>query len=293
MAYSHTVRGRRVTLVTAAVIALAAIVWLLPLALTAGHSGRLSAAEMLKARNDVRTVLVTLVAAIAAAVGLTFTARTYLLNVSGQVTDRYSKAVGQLGEPEIAVRVGAVYALERVARDSPRDVDTIVEVLCTFVRAACPLPADDPPPDAVVAADVQAAVNVLGRAPLCDHRVPADLRRANLRGVDMTNATFAGVWLRDSLLAKAQLRGANLRGAWLSGARLDGADLDSADLEGARLRGAMLDGAVLKGARLVGATLDEVSFKGTWLSGAHLTRDQLSTGQRAEASGVRHIRWHG
>jgi hypothetical protein len=280
------------------VIVLVAILWVLPIILTAGQSDTLSASELLKARNDVRSTLVTLVAAIAAAAGLTFTGRTYLLNVSGQVTDRYSKAVGQLGERDIAVRVGAIYALERVARDSPRDVDTIVEVLCTFVRAACPLPGDTADvmqgtdEHAAIAADAQAAINVLGRAPLCIRTVPIDLRRTNLHGVDLTNALFDGAWLRESLLTEAQLRGSSLRGAWLSAAHLDGADLDSANLEGARLREAVLDDAILKGARLVGANVEGASFRGTWLAGAQFSRDQLSPTQRTEANGVRNVVWH-
>jgi hypothetical protein len=289
-------RGRRIL---AAVIASAAllvlILWVLPLALTAGPGDALSAAERLRARNDVRSTLVTLVAALVAVAGLTFTGRTYLLNVSGQVTDRYSKAVGQLGEKEIAVRVGAIYALERIARDSPRDTDTIVEVLCTFVRAARAVPGGPgqgaADAGAAVPPDVQAALTVLGRVPLSQCAVPVDLRQADLRGVDLTGAMLDGAWFRESLLTGARLRGTRLRGAWLSAARLDDADLDSAVLEEARLREAVLDGAILKGARLAGADLEGASLRGTWLAGAHLSRGMLTQTQQKAANGVRNVVW--
>lgn len=44
----------------------------------------------------------------------------------GHITDRFTKAIEQLGKldgdrPNIEVRLGAIYALERIAIDSPRD----------------------------------------------------------------------------------------------------------------------------------------------------------------------------
>ena len=46
------------------------------------------------------------------------------------MTDRYTKAIEQLGPDKgLDVRIGGIYALERIARDSPRDHPTIMEVL--------------------------------------------------------------------------------------------------------------------------------------------------------------------
>jgi hypothetical protein len=60
-------------------------------------------------------------------------AHTGALNFSlarqGQVTDRYTKAIEQLGSDKLEVRIGGIYALERIAHDSPRDHPTIMEVL--------------------------------------------------------------------------------------------------------------------------------------------------------------------
>ena len=57
----------------------------------------------------------------------------------GQVTDRYTKAVDQLGQAGLEVKVGGIYALERIARDSLADRLTIVEILTTFIRLHSPL----------------------------------------------------------------------------------------------------------------------------------------------------------
>jgi hypothetical protein len=77
-----------------------------------------------------------------------------------------------------------------------------------------------------------------------------DLVRADLRGADLvrTNLQGAKLWLAD--LREADLSGADLRGAELRGTTLQGANLARANLEGAELRGANLQGAMLAEAKL-------------------------------------------
>src|SRR5262249_10539170 len=50
-----------------------------------------------------------------------------------QITDRFTKAITQLGDNNLAVRLGGIYALERIAKDSEEDHWTVMEVLTTFV----------------------------------------------------------------------------------------------------------------------------------------------------------------
>lgn len=165
--------------------------------------------------------------------------RVYRITERGQVTDRYSKAIEQLGSPTLDVRLGGIYALEQIAKDSARgeeDQRTIVEVLSAFVRvhsdpiyqykASGPAANDRTEANddelAETAAtyvakrtkppvDVQAAVTVLGRLPL---------HRAVPRG-DFTEAYLAHIRLDV---------GANLTGARLNEANLTGAQLYRADL---------------------------------------------------------------
>ena len=85
----------------------------------------------------------------------------------GHITERYTKAIEQLGSKGLDVRLGGIYALERIAVDSARDHPTVVEVLSAFVREhsnparrprrRAAAPSYSPRP----AADVQAAVTVL------------------------------------------------------------------------------------------------------------------------------------
>ena len=123
--------------IAAAVLALA-FLWALfvPVADWLAHHDVGSATETLHetALDNVRGRLLTLGAGLFAAGALLFTARNFTLSQEGQVTDRYTKAVEQLGSDKLAVRIGGIYALERVARDSERDYPTVIEVLTAFVR---------------------------------------------------------------------------------------------------------------------------------------------------------------
>jgi type VI protein secretion system component VasK len=67
-------------------------------------------------------------------VGLYFTAQTLRTTQEGQITDRFTKAIDHLGKDKLAVRLGAIYALERIARDSEYDHWAVMEILTAFVR---------------------------------------------------------------------------------------------------------------------------------------------------------------
>ena len=50
------------------------------------------------------------------------------------ITDRFSQAISYLASDKIAVRLGGIYALERLAQDSPSEYWLTIEVLSAFVR---------------------------------------------------------------------------------------------------------------------------------------------------------------
>jgi uncharacterized integral membrane protein len=51
-----------------------------------------------------------------------------------RIVETFSKAVEQLGSDKLEVRVGAIFALERLSKESRDDYWTIMEVLTAFVR---------------------------------------------------------------------------------------------------------------------------------------------------------------
>jgi uncharacterized protein YjbI with pentapeptide repeats len=254
-----------------------------------------------KARTDARGGLLTLTAGLVAAAALVFTARnsvlsrrTFELTEQGQVTERYTKAVEQLGSDKIDVRIGGIYALERVARDSVRDHPTVVEVLTAFIREHSGEPWPKPASQREVLQlstrpDVQAALAVVGRRdPHRDIR-RVDLSGAILSGADLTGVNFSGANLTDANLSGTHLTRANLNRANLGGANLGGGDLQRANLTDANLIRANLTDANLNCANLTDANftfadLTRVNLGGANLGGADLTHAILTRAYLTDAN---------
>jgi uncharacterized protein YjbI with pentapeptide repeats len=233
----------------------------------------------------------------------------------GQITERFTRSVDQLGNAQLDVRLGGIYALERIARDSAADQATIGEILTAFVRSHSPWPPCIPDqPDAATpidevpelqarAADVQACLTVLARSSFAPpkatgarldlHAVDlrhaylrgAHLERANLRGAHLERANLCGAHLEQATLVGAHLKGAKLVFSHLEAAMLDRAHLENANLYEAHLEGAefydahleraYLGRANLEGATLMGARLNGTIFVLTHLEGTHLGSTHL------------------
>ena len=130
---------RWVTAITGGLALSAVVLWMLPSWLT--QHPHVEGAEQHTAITATRLGIIAYLVAAGAAVTLAYTARTYRLTHTGQVTDRYTKAIGQLGDRAARdVRIGAIYALERIAKDSPDDQPTILEVLTAYLPGTRPDP---------------------------------------------------------------------------------------------------------------------------------------------------------
>jgi hypothetical protein len=202
--------------------------------------------EQGKLQNEVRTALlqglvqgtVGLLALTGAAIGASIAWRQHQetrrhqlsneeLTREGQITDRFTRAVDQLGSDQLDVTLGGIYALERIAKDSPIDRATIAEILTAHVRGFAPWPppegdgeyADTYPLDrlprlAERSSDVQAALTALGRMPSGD-RGRLDVRWTDLRRADLAGGCFAGAHFDGAHLEEADLFGAHLERAML------------------------------------------------------------------------------
>jgi len=198
----------------------------------------------------------------------------------GQITERFTRAIEQLGSDKMEVRLGGIYALERIANDSDKDYWPIIETLTAYVRerapwgqppsevpaeaaeeeAAPPAAATSPAPAAPPkpATDLQAVLTVLGRRKYHygqGETEPLDFRNTDLRGAD--------------------LRKANLNGANFEGSNLEGAILIDANLQEAKFAEANLRRAIFWRANLQGATLWEAGREGTDFAGANMKEAKL------------------
>ena len=93
---------------------------------------KVTPAELAQARNDVRTTLLQGFGGMVLLLGAYLTWRQTQLSRAasreelqltreGQLTDRFTRAVDQLGSKDVAVRVGGIYALGRIADESITD----------------------------------------------------------------------------------------------------------------------------------------------------------------------------
>jgi hypothetical protein len=258
-----------------------------------------------------RTAVLATLAGLIAIVGAMFTGLSYRLNRAGQITERFTRAIDQLGSDKVEIRLGGIYALERIARDSYHDHPQVVEVLTAYVRERAPWP-----PVGGDGADRASGVHGLavGRTAIeALERMVGDLAPhphndhpsgSDNHGTDNTSdraealeptpetdvqAALSVLGRRDRTQDtpppfRLNLSATNLRGVSLAQAHLERARLAQAHLENAStLAGAHLEEADLYEAHLEGATLYEAHMEGAFLIGAHLQGANL---QRVHLEGA-------
>lgn len=205
--------------------------------------------------------------------GLYFTARGFQLTREGHITERYAKAIEQLGNSNADVRIGGIYGLERIARDSKTDRETVVEVLTTFVREHT-RSGHQMPAESEVEADVQAAVTVIGRRPYVDtetHRL--DFYHSGLNRVNFRSGNFKGAMFYYSRLDHASFAGANVEEAGLSFCQAEVAAFTRSSA-----RGANFVNAKYVNGWFLAADLTDTDFYGCDLSGSDFGRRYAEEG---------------
>jgi len=240
-----------------------------------------------------RKTLALFLGTVALLAGFYFTLDKLRVASESRLADRFTEAIGQLGEKNLELRLGGIYALERIARGSEADYWPVMEVLVTYVREHAAWKESRPPkeeqPPQKLAADIQAVLTVLGRRERTykngeDLRLDlrgTDLRRADLSGAHLEGAILSGVHLEWANLSWAHLEDAILRGTHLEKSSLAGADLERAFLGEARLEGALLKEARLEKAYLSGAHLEAANLLGADFTEAFgLTWEQMQTAKR-------------
>ncbi|KIR66732.1 hypothetical protein TK50_05250 [Micromonospora haikouensis] len=210
-----------------------------------------------------------------------------------RVTELYVKAAEQLGSDKAPVRLAGLYALERLAHDNPTHRQSIVEVICAYLRMPYTPTTDEfaPEPDEQSAggpalAEPTASTGDSGK-PAVDSREERQVRLAaqrilarHLRPTTPEGETHPLYWgpevtldlseavLTDLNFTYCHLHKATFTKAHFTGAaRFDGAMFNGA----ARFNKAIFNGAVrFNGARLNGtAWFNGAKFDGeAWFGGA-------------------------
>lgn len=198
--------------------------------------------------------------------GFYFTWKTIRVTQEGQITDRFNKAVDHLGQANMSIRLGGIYALARIAADSEKDASTVTQILTAYIREATASSSLPSP-----AQDVKSILDMLGAAPWAQETLKdisqsqlqgLELKHADLRGWNLTNVSLRETNLEHSCLDGATLAGANLSNAYLRDCSFKSANLTAADFTGAVLRHADLQEASIFGANFDGASLLQANFRG-------------------------------
>jgi Pentapeptide repeats (8 copies) len=243
-----------------------------------------------KLQNDLRTTALQAVAGLAVLAGafLGFQQLTEdrqqataarELTLQGQASERFTRAIDQLGSDRLEVQLGGIYGLEQIAQQAPDNRAAVTQVLVAYLHRRSPRPANaptqpaQPQPLRVRAPEVQAALTVLGRRwPVSRPDPPLDLSNLDLRGaiiqagyIIVDPAARPELWYAN--LNGADLRGTDLRGAVFLGVELVGAHFDGADLRGANLELAAFP-AVGMHAEHLDAELKDADLRGALADGS-------------------------
>ena len=202
------------------------------------------------------------------------------------LNERYQQGAEMLGSRVPAVRLGGIYALERLATENPAIYYIqITRLLSAFIRH----PTQDEQSQSrqvsrgkpIPREDVEAAARSLSE---CHIRQLSVLGYPKRR-LNLTNSTLAGANLRHIVLAQALLDDANLSSATMNFATLPevqflrtnlvDADLSNADLTGARFLAAKLSNARLSFAEAPNAEFTNTDLSSAWLAGTNLSGAKL------------------
>lgn len=235
---------RQVATVVGVLIVALVGVQLTAIFLTSGRSS-----DDLKALNDARTSVIQLAGGIGLVGGLLFTWRTYNLSRGSQRAERFTKAVGQLGESSESVRAGGVYGLAKLGQEDETYWPIIENLLSAHLRERAK-------PNEQRTADLMAALAVLGARPVSSPVRVLDLREICVPKADLTNGNFENAWFDSASLHEADFTDGNFRGARMPKVILTKAKLHSADLRESTLVQADLRGSDLYFTKLKDADLD-------------------------------------
>ena len=230
-------------------------------------------------------------------------------------TDLFTKAIEQLGSEKLEVRLGGIYALERIARDSEKDHGPIMEVLTAFVRLHAPWT----PEKAAAAKEQQDKTKKL--APGEKEPETKEARRSNpgptfrpsSRCWAGARRTFGKGEAQRLDLRQTDLRGADLEASQPQGGSPgspesplgEGVPVGEPTWRGRTWRAAQLERANLVGAtpggkgrplikpNLEGAVLEQADLEAAYLGEAHLERADLVTANLDQRSLPNEPTWRG
>ena len=203
----------------------------------------------------------------------------------GLLNERYQKGAEMLGSSVLPVRLGGIYALQRLAEECPEQYQIpVMRLFCAFVR----LPTKDqslesgqmeiePGTLLGIRQDIEAVMEAIGSR--AKSRIALERKtgfKLDLRGANLPNAQFLNADLSNAFFHHSKLSGAYFANADLSDAFFTSADLSRAEFRKVNFTRTRLWSANLSCAMLQDTDLSGMDFHDANLSGANLLRANLS-----------------
>ncbi len=218
------------------------------------------------------------------------------------VTEQISRGVEQIGaykqgvdeksyEPNIEVRLGGLYSLQRIMQDSTRDMLPIARILYAYVRENVKRDRvkKEEEKEFLLPEDIDSALNIIiqfkkewkkqfGFFPTDSqlHLSRTDFTEYSLKGIDFSYTDLRYVDFSGADLFGTDFSGAKLFYAKFSSAELIDINFSNADLSGVNLVDMSIVFSDLSNAKLFHADLSRSNFLSTDLSGASLYGANLS-----------------
>jgi len=229
--------------------------------------------------------------ALAAVIALINALRRTRMMQREQDAEIFAKAVEQLGSPERAVRLGAIYALEGLMRvdfnEPGRDGHIgrqIGETLAAYIRDRSPLSKKGNnsagmkrPFTERLAVDIEAALLVLERS--WPHRYRRGFTGEPIIDLSYTDLSFARLPfnsdLRDFIFEYADLSGFEAYGANFQETRLSGAILNSASLSDSNFYSAEINSSDFSNSNLNDCNFNHTTARNTSFSNANLSGSRM------------------
>lgn len=259
------------------------------------------------AENTARAALIQGAGGLFAATAAYIAWRNLLATQEKQVAERFSKAVEHLGNDNIHVRLGGIYALEQIAKDAEEKYYwRVIETLAAYVRERSPYQPDSAiqgtenvTPTANLAdsepqpskpkqdttsppIDIQSIITILSRCQP-SRGMPNGSRPINLCGTDLHRLHVPS----GSHLKGIEFSGANLHHAFLLSVEMEWVSLYHANLEGAILIQTKLNHVDFSHANLQNAVFSHAKSKSLELDYANLQNAKLDKSELQGASFIK------
>lgn len=231
--------------------------------------------------NEFRKTVIQILGGIAFFSTFYFSYKTYVLSNEQQITNRFTETIKLLSDENREIRIGALYGLERICKDSEKDKISILQIINAYVRNRVPQVSknllheyidsfsntsafDDyscpyyhsrladvykfQPDTLKQELDIQVAINILGTNNL--ELIRLNFTALNLRGLD-----FGDLNLSNSDFSYSDLTEVDFLKATLDSCKFDNAVAKSTNFASTKLRGSSFSNSFLQDANFYQADL--------------------------------------